>query len=417
MLPERVRARPGLGVLLAALAVEFADEFFDGTKSAAIPLIRHDLNLSYAQVGMLAAVPLVLGGLLELPVGVLAGSGRRRRRFILAGGVVFTAAVLTAASAGSFGTLLVALTIFFPASGAFVGLTQSAVLDSAPARRAQQMMRWTVAGSAGAVAGPLVLTAVLAAGGTWRLAFVLVGAASGVSLLAVYGATGQHPRSGGRAEADRTEPGRPEAGRAQAAGSEAGWPGWRSASRIVCQSGAVRWLALLQVADLLLDVFTAFVAVYLVSVAHASPATAALGIAIRLGAGLAGDLVLIRPLEQRDPRRVLRAGAWLALAAVPAFLLAPGLWVKLICLAVVTLGTAPWYPVLTAELFGSLAGRSGLAVSLSSVAGMAGGAGPLALGLLAQRFGLGWAMAGLAAVPLVMLAGSGPMAGRRTAAG
>jgi len=49
------------------------DEFVDGAKGAALPLIRHDLGLSYDQVGLLASVPLLVGGFLELPLGVLAG--------------------------------------------------------------------------------------------------------------------------------------------------------------------------------------------------------------------------------------------------------------------------------------------------------------------------------------------------------
>ena len=61
------------------------DELVDGAKGAALPLIRHDLDLSYGQVGLLASVPLLVGGFLELPLGVLAGQGRRRRLAILGG--------------------------------------------------------------------------------------------------------------------------------------------------------------------------------------------------------------------------------------------------------------------------------------------------------------------------------------------
>ena len=128
--------RSGLGALLAALAVELVDELVDGTKSAAMPLIRHDLALSYLQIGLLAAVPLLVGSILELPVGVISGSGSRRRRFVLAGGLVFIASVLAAGLASSFLGLLLALTIFFPASGMFVSLTQAALMDAAPDRRA-----------------------------------------------------------------------------------------------------------------------------------------------------------------------------------------------------------------------------------------------------------------------------------------
>jgi len=42
-----------------------------------MPLIRRSLGLSYLQAGLLAAVPLIAGSLIELP-GVLSGTGRRR---------------------------------------------------------------------------------------------------------------------------------------------------------------------------------------------------------------------------------------------------------------------------------------------------------------------------------------------------
>ncbi len=97
MKPTRAKPRSvliGAGVLAAALAVELVDELVDGARGAALPLIRHDLALSYAQIGLLASVPLVVGSLLELPIGVLVGEGRWRRRAVLAGGIVFVAALL-----------------------------------------------------------------------------------------------------------------------------------------------------------------------------------------------------------------------------------------------------------------------------------------------------------------------------------
>lgn len=381
--------RPGMAALLAALAVEYVDELVDGTKSAAMPLIRHDLGLSYVQVGLLAAVPLFAGSLLELPFGVVSGTGARRRRFILGGGLVFIATVLGAGLATSFAGLLAALIIFFPASGVFVSLTQSALMDQAPERQAQHMARWTLAGSLGAVAGPLLVSAVLAAGGTWRVAFIVVVACSALAWLAVAATSrGDRARSAASGPDD----------------DESGWPGWRAAARISRESGALRWLVLLEISDLLLDVFTAFLALYLVAATHVSPAVSALGVAVRLGAGLAGDVILIRLLERRDSRKVLRASVWLAMLLLPAFLLVPGFGLKLAVLAALTIATAPWYPLLQAELFGSLPGRSGLAVSLTSASGLAGGLGPLAVGLLAQRFGLDWAMASLCVVPAAMLA-------------
>ena len=125
----------------------------DGAKGAALPLIRHDLGLSYDQVGLLASVPLLVGGFLELPLGVLAGDGRRRRLAILGGGVLFVLTLLAAASARSFSVLLAAFIAFYPASGAFVSLTQAEIMDARPDRRAQVMARWELAGATGEASG------------------------------------------------------------------------------------------------------------------------------------------------------------------------------------------------------------------------------------------------------------------------
>jgi hypothetical protein len=44
----------------------------------------------------------------------------------------------------------------------------------------------------------------------------------------------------------------------------------------------------------------------------------------------------------------------------------------------------------------------------ASAAGLAGGLGPLAIGIAAERFGLPWALAALAVVPVVILADGRP---------
>ncbi len=171
------------------------------------------------------------------------------------------------------------------------------------------------------------------------------------------------------------------------------------------QPGVARWLVLLQVSDLLLDILTGFLALYLVDIVHATPEQAALGVAIRLGTGLAGDALLIRVLERVSGLSVLWAGAAAAAVLYPGFLLAPGLAPKLVILGLLTIATAPWYPVLQAQLYRSLPGESGIVVSLSSASSLLAGAAPLAVGFLAQRFGLAWALTGLAVAPLGLLGG------------
>jgi FSR family fosmidomycin resistance protein-like MFS transporter len=336
-------------------------------------------------------VPLLAGGLLELPLGILAGVGRRRRLAVLGGGVLFALTLAAAAVAGSFAVLMCAFVAFYPASGAFVSLTQAELMDAWPGRQAQVMARWDLAGSAGAVAGPLLLAALLAVGGGWREAYLLMAGLAAVTWLG---------RRLSRTGSPEPEP-----------DPEGGAEPWTARAREVLAAlrdwGTVRWLVLIEVGDLMVDVFTGFVALYLVDVAHAGTAFAALAVAVRLGAALAGDAALIVILERAGDLAVLRVSAAVAAVLYPAFLLVPGLTAKLVILAALSAATAPWYPLLQARLYGSLPGRSPVAVTLSSAAGLAGGLGPLAVGVIASAFGLPWAMAGLAAVPLVVLVVAG----------
>src|SRR5262249_11153249 len=120
------------------------------------------------------------------------------------------------------------------------------------------------------------------------------------------------------------------------------------------------------------------------------------------GAGLAGDAVFVVLAARVSAHGVLRASALAAGLLFPAFLVVGPLPAKLVILAALSIVTSGWYPVLQASLYASLPGRSGIAVFLSSVAGLVGALGPLAVGLVAQRLGLTPALACLAVTPVVI---------------
>jgi hypothetical protein len=86
-------------------------------------------------------------------------------------------------------------------------------------------------------------------------------------------------------------------------------------------------------------------------------------------------------LKRTSDAVVLRVTAAAALLLYPGFLLVPGLAAKLVTLVLLSMATATWYPLLLARLYGTV--PSPVAVTLSSAASMAGGVGPLAVGIAA----------------------------------
>ena len=140
------------------LLIEFLDELVFGVNEAAWPLIRTDLQLNYLQIGLLLSVPGIVSAIIEPFLGIL-GDVWKRRLLILGGGIFFALACLLTGLSTGFVFLLVALCVFYPSSGAFVSLSQAALMDTDPSRHDHNMARWTFAGSLGVVLGPLLLSA------------------------------------------------------------------------------------------------------------------------------------------------------------------------------------------------------------------------------------------------------------------
>jgi FSR family fosmidomycin resistance protein-like MFS transporter len=313
--------------------------------------------------------------------------------------VALTGAVVLAAGASTFWALLVALVVANPASGAFVSQAQATLMDLAPVERERNMARWTLAGSFGYVGGPLLLSAVLWLGFGWRVALLAL------ALLAapLVAAAGRAPQLAASEPKPLTT-------------------SIRGTLVALRRREVLRWLATLEAADLMLDVFHGFLALYLVDVARLDPEAAAIGVAVWTGAGLVGDWLLLHVLRRVDGMRYLRWSAAASLALYPAFLVVSSAGLKLSLAAVLGLLNSGWYAIPKARLYASLPGESGAAVAVGGIAGLAGAAVPLALGLVAQSAGLGTTMWILLLAPLALLAAameasgqSGPAAhGRRS---
>ncbi|GGR20312.1 MFS transporter [Deinococcus ruber] len=372
--------------VIAALTTELADELVDGATGAVWPYLRNDLHLTYTEVGLLLGMPGVLANLIEPLFGLLADAGYHRR-IVLGGGFAFALALLLTALAENFWGLLLSFVLFYPASGAFVSLTQAAWMDAESERQEQNMARWTLAGSVGNVVGPVLIGAAVALGVGWRPVFAVLAALSLMALFLMWRAPSLHPSAAP-----------PE--------QEAAFQLRESLQYVfhsVKRAAVLDSLLLLEASNLMLDVFRAFLALYFVDAAHSTPAQATLAVGVLTGVGLIGDALIVPVLEKLSGVAFVKWSALLVSVLFPAFLWVPHVGWKLVDAALIGLLTSGWYAVLQARLYGLLPERSGTVMALGSVTGMAGAAILPVLGWLADRAGVQNALWCLLLGPLLLV--------------
>jgi FSR family fosmidomycin resistance protein-like MFS transporter len=369
------------------LLIEFLDELVFGVTDAAWPFIQTELHLNYTQIGILMTVPGIFSTFVEPFLGIL-GDVWRRRLLILGGGICFVLALLLTSLSVSFILLLIAFTLFYPASGAFVSLSQATLMDTDPSRHDHNMARWTFAGSLGVVLGPPLLVGLSAIGFGWRGVFLALTFLAGIVLLLAWR----------RIPPDALHlpkfPPLPDL-----------FSGFRGAFSALKTPGVLRWLILLEFSDLMLDVLLGFLALYFHDVAGLTETQAAGAVFIWLVVGLLGDFLLIPLLEKVDGLRYLRVSVALELLLFPAFLLVPWAWLKLVLVGLLGFFNSGWYAILQGRLYSSMPGKSGTVMALGNITGLIGGFLPLAIGLAADAFGLHVAIWLLLAGPIALLVG------------
>jgi FSR family fosmidomycin resistance protein-like MFS transporter len=300
----------------------------------------------------------------------------RRRALVLGGGLAFAAALALSAGAPTAWVLLLAFALLYPASGAFVSLSQAALMDLEPERREHNMARWTLAGAVGAVVGPLLLAGFALAGLGWRELF----AAFALLALALVVVVRRMPDAKDGDERPRL----------------------REALRAVTRGEVFRWLFLLELSDLMLDVLMAFLALYFVDAVGTSAAVGGLAVAVWTGAGLVGSAAMLPLLRRVDGLRYLRVSAVATGVLFVAFLLVPAVEAKLALVAAIAIVNAGWYPVLQARLYGALDGASGLVLTVGALFPL-NAVLPLGIAALAEQWGLGTALWPLLAAPVALL--------------
>ncbi len=370
--------------VLLILAIELLDELVCGAHAAAWPLIKQSLGLNYSQIGLLIGLPMVIGNIVESFLGIL-GDVWKRRVLILGGGVFFAISLFLTAISYNASLLLFSFILFYPSSGAFVGLSEATLMDLDTKRHEHNMARWTLAGSLGVVLGPLVLSGAVFLGVGWRGLYIVFTILT-ISVLA-FAWRAPYPSRTNKLEVRHIK------------------NGFLNVWVALKRKTVTRWLVLLLFSDLMLDVFLGFIALYFVDVAKASPAKAALAVAVWSGVGLLGDALLIPLLEKVDGLKYLRLSSACTFIVFVAFLLIPDFWIKIILLGLLGLLNSGWFSILAAKLYSSMPNQSGTVMTVNNVSSLIDGLIPMGLGFIAQNFGLNIAMWLLALGPVALLIG------------
>ena len=367
--------RGATSITFLFLLIEFFDELSYGVGNVALPAIRTDLGFSYVQVGLLLGLPGIINTFIE-PVLMLLGDTRFRKQIILGGGLAIVLSLLAIASTHNFALILIGLVVGFPASGAFVSLSQATLMDLNPGREPQMMARWTLAGSIANFLGPLILAGGFALGLGWRWAYFSM---AGICLLLV-GVTWtrqipQHPQQ---------QVINPAVSQIRSVLSGL-WEAIRNPNLL-------RWMILLPFSDFLLDVLTGYLPLYFTDVNGMSVGNASLMMSILMLVGLVSNILLIPILERFSGLKLVRFSSAVTGILYVLWLLVPWLWAKIGLIILIKLTTLGWYEVLQGEAFATVPGRSGTVMAINSVIGVLAGGVSFLIGWVAAQAGLPAAM-------------------------
>jgi MFS family permease len=364
---KRLKHSSPLNLLLINMGL--LDELISGVLFIGLPLLRSQLGLTYEQIGLIFSVAALSGIVLEPPLYLLSDRGSKRW-WILGGLCGMSCAFLLAGSATSFVLLIAAFALTSPAGAMAIGLSQSVLIDNAPGEGTRTMTRWTMLSSIGDFLSPLAVTAIVSFGLGWR---GLCWIAAGCWLAAALGVWFQHfPRH------------HPSYSHEDHKSS----PGIRAALRLALHDTILlRWVILSMLTTMLDEIFLTFLVLYLRDVLHASPFVSGLTVGIGMVGGFLGLFLLDRLLGRVAPLRLLRIASLLALVGVLGLLLVRALWFVPLAFFIVSLGSACLYPIVEAQAYARLPGRSAMMRFISSLGQPFEIVLPVLIGIVAGRFG------------------------------
>jgi hypothetical protein len=373
-------ARRVSSVGLVLTSIDFFDELASGLPSAGAPELRAALDIGVAVLTFVVfTAPQLFAMLVDTPL--LVWAERRGRGPMVALGLFGMGLSLVLSGLArtplEFG---LAFALYHPASGLACSLAQASLMDHDPERREHGMTAWVLAGTLGDLFAPLAIWGAVVLFGTFRGAWLVVGAV----LIALAPLLARQKLSHTRSVDDETETG--------------------GTFRAALRNGPLlAWLAGVGLCGLLDETLVTFGALWLTERFAGSTLAVTVGLTACTAGGVLGLVVLNRLLRCFSPRALLVVGCggsivlfacWLSSATV----LASTLWLFLLgCLV------AWQYPLAQAQAYRAAEGCSGQVVVLGPLVSALELASPIALGLLADRGGLTLSLVALLAQPFGLL--------------
>jgi predicted MFS family arabinose efflux permease len=364
------------------LGTELLDELVAAVPSAGAPAIQETFSTSYATTaGVLLLIPALVALFLE-PIIFLAADRWPRRHFVRGGLAAMALSALAAALAPDPLTLSIAVSLVAVASSTAVALSQATLIDLNPEARERTLTRWELMGLLGDLAGPVLLAVLAAAGLGWRAGYAVA-----AGLLALWALASLRPFP-----------------TALPVSTEADEPGLLAALGTALRDGRLMlWLGASAFCDLLDEVLMVFASLHLRDRLGAGPTARAVVLAAFIAGGGAGLLYAERLLARRAPLRVLVLFAAACVVSYLGWLAAQNLWLSALGMFAVGATASPLYPIVTAQAYAALPGRSGTVNAAGHLFTPVAMALPWLLGRLADRAGTFAALLVLVVEPLAIL--------------
>ncbi len=333
------------------------------------------------------AVPLLLAALLEAGIAAISDFVSRRR-LVVAGQCGLLIALLVLGWTRSGWGLALGLTLAGTASGVACGAAQALLVTGHPRGADRAMLVWTTFAAVGDLLTPIVTAGAIALGLSYRGAMVAIAAVVAVQIAGLL----------------RSEPRPPAPEPLGDVGEEdaPAEPLGVALRRAIRLPRLWAWLLAAASCTLLDEIVVALCALRTTQDLRASESWGAVAAVAFAGGGIAGAMLAERLVARRGSRTLLVASSGICAVAMLLAVATSSPLTLALAMLVAGAGCAPHHALAQAQAYQVLPRNPGTVQATAQLLVVVDIVAPVAVGLVADRFGLRWALASLVLQPVVI---------------